>query len=72
MRNHLKERVKTTTSGSILTKTGKNGLHMKKNTQGNVQNDRKVICNVVREQSSTAIKSIVKAKAAAVQRSKAR
>ena len=30
MRNHLKERVKTTTSGSTLPKTGKNGLDLKK------------------------------------------
>ena len=28
----------------------KNGLDLKKNTQGNVQNDRKEICNVVLEQ----------------------
>ena len=36
MRNHLKERVKTTIPGSILPMTGKNGLDLKKNTQGNV------------------------------------
>ena len=43
-------------------------------TQGNVQNDRKEICNVVLEQSSssTAIKSNVMTKAVAVQRLRAR
>ena len=70
----MKERFKTTISGSILPKTGKNGLDLKKHTQENVQNDRKEICNVVLEQSSssTAIKSNVMTKAVAVQRSRAR
>ena len=74
MRNHLKERVKTTTSGSILPKAGKGGLDLKKIHKGNVQNDREEICNVVLEQSSssTAIKSNVRTKAVAVQRSRAR
>ena len=47
---------------------------MKKNTQGNVKNDRKEICNVVLEQrsSSTAIKSNVMTKVVAVQRLRAR
>ena len=36
---------------AILPKTEKNGQDLKKNTQGNVQNDRKEICNVVLEQS---------------------
>ena len=72
--NHMKERIKTTTPGSILPVTGKNGLDLKKNTQGNVQNDRKELSKVVLEQSgsSTAIKNIVKVTAAAVQRLRAR
>ena len=57
-----------------IAKDRKNGLDLKKNTQGNVQNDRKEICNVVLEQSSssTAIKSNVMTKAVAVQRLRAR
>ena len=39
--NHRKERIKTITCGSILPLTGKNGLDLKKNTQGKVRNDRK-------------------------------
>ena len=31
-----RKKIKTTTSGSILPKTGKNGLDLKKNKQGNV------------------------------------
>ena len=33
LKNHLKERIKTITHGSILPLTGKNGLDLKKNTQ---------------------------------------
>ena len=33
LKNHLKERIKTITPGSILPLTGKNGLDLKKNTQ---------------------------------------
>ena len=57
-----------------IAKDRKEWTRLEENTQGNVQNDRKEICNVVLEQSSssTAIKSNVMTKAVAVQRLRAR
>ena len=59
---HVKEGFKTTTCGSALQLTGKNGLDLKKSTYCKLQNDKKT--KVVIEQSgsssSAAVKSNVK------------